>query len=81
LAYNFPKSLSNKIGFEKIRTYVSGTNLITFTNYSGYDPEVSAYNYDKDSEFKTSSNDAMIGVDLSNYPTAKIITFGIEVSF
>jgi TonB-linked SusC/RagA family outer membrane protein len=71
LAYSIPRSVTNRIGASKIRAYVSGTNLITLTKYTGYDPEVSAYN----------SNDAMIGVDLSNYPTAKTITFGIDVTF
>jgi len=71
LGYSLPQYLINKIGAKKIRAYVSGTNLITLTNYTGYDPEVSAYN----------GNDAQIGVDLSNYPTAKIITFGINVTF
>ncbi len=71
LAYSFPSSLLNEIGVKKIRAYVSGTNLVTISNYTGYDPEVSAYN----------TNDAQIGVDLSNYPTAKIITFGINLTF
>ncbi len=71
LGYSLPSSLINRIGLTKIRAYVSGTNLITLTKYTGYDPEVSAYN----------SNDAQIGVDLSNYPTARTITFGIDVTF
>jgi TonB-linked SusC/RagA family outer membrane protein len=71
LGYSVPSSLVNRIGLTKLRAYVSGTNLITLTKYTGYDPEVSAYN----------SNDAQIGVDLSNYPTAKTITFGIDVTF
>jgi TonB-dependent starch-binding outer membrane protein SusC len=71
LGYSFPSSVLSDIGVKKVRAYVSGTNLITLTDYTGYDPEVSAYN----------SNDAQIGVDLSNYPTAKIITFGINVTF
>lgn len=71
LGYSLPSDLIKKIGISKLRAYVSGTNLITFTKYTGYDPEVSAYN----------SNDAMIGVDLSNYPTARTITFGIDVTF
>jgi len=71
LGYSLPESLINRIGIKKLRAYVSGTNLITLTKYTGYDPEVSAYN----------SNDAMIGVDLSNYPTARTITFGIDVTF
>jgi TonB-linked SusC/RagA family outer membrane protein len=71
LGYSIPQYLINKIGVKKVRAYVSGTNLVTLTDYTGYDPEVSAYN----------GNDAQIGVDLSNYPTAKIITFGIDVTF
>lgn len=71
LGYTLPPNLIEKIGISKLRAYVSGTNLITITKYTGYDPEVSAYN----------RNDAMIGVDLSNYPTAKTITFGIDVTF
>ncbi len=71
LGYSLPSSVTNRIGVTRLRAYVSGTNLITITDYTGYDPEVSAYN----------TNDAMIGVDLSNYPTAKIITFGLNVTF
>jgi TonB-linked SusC/RagA family outer membrane protein len=71
LGYSVPSSLINRIGVTKLRAYVSGTNLITLTKYTGYDPEVSAYN----------RNDAMIGVDLSNYPTARTITFGIDITF
>ena len=71
LAYNLPKAQISKIGLAKVRTYVSGTNLFTVSKYKGYDPETSAYN----------GNDAQIGVDLNNYPTAKTVTFGIEVSF
>jgi len=71
LGYSLPAAAISRIGVSKLRAYVSGTNLITITKYSGYDPEVSAYN----------SNDAMIGVDLSNYPTARTITFGVDVTF
>ena len=71
LAYNFSGSLLNKVGIAKLRAYVSGTNLITITKYTGYDPEVSAYN----------DLDAKIGVDLSNYPTAKTISFGLNLTF
>jgi hypothetical protein len=71
LGYSLPSSLTSKIKLAKIRVYISGTNLITFTKYTGYDPEVSAYN----------RNDAQIGVDLSNYPTARTITFGLDVTF
>ena len=68
-AYTF--DLGGSRSFKSARVYLTGQNLLTITDYTGYDPEVSAYN----------GNDAQIGVDLSNYPTAKIITFGIDVTF
>jgi hypothetical protein len=71
LGYNIPQSVLNKFGLTQAKIYASGTNLLTLTNYTGYDPEVSAYN----------RNDAQIGVDFSNYPTAKTFTFGISISF
>jgi len=51
--------------------FVSATNYITITNYTGYDPETSAYN----------GNDAQIGVDFSNYPQSKFINAGLNLSF
>jgi hypothetical protein len=71
LAYNFEQNLLKKIGFSKARVYFSGTNLLTLTKYSGYDPEIAAY----------PGNDATIGVDMSVYPMAKMYTFGIEFTF
>ena len=44
LGYSLPQNILNKIGAKKARAYVSGTNLITLTKYTGYDTEASAYN-------------------------------------
>ena len=71
LAYNFERELLSKIGFTRARVYFSGNNLLTFTDYTGYDPEIAAF----------PSNDATIGVDLSVYPTCKTYTFGVEFTF
>jgi TonB-linked SusC/RagA family outer membrane protein len=71
LAYSFEQRLLKSIGFSKARIYCSGTNLLTFTKYTGYDPEVAAF----------SGNDATIGVDFSVYPSAKALTFGIDFTF
>ena len=51
--------------------YVSGQNLLTFTKYSGYDPEVNSY----------SGNDLRQGVDIGAFPAAKSVTLGLSVSF
>jgi len=71
LAYNIEQKLLNKIGFSKTRVYFSGTNLLTLTKYTGYDPEIAAY----------PGNDATIGVDMSIYPLAKMYTFGVDFTF
>ncbi|MGH9955115.1 MAG: hypothetical protein ACRD39_05585, partial [Nitrososphaeraceae archaeon] len=71
LAYSFDKSKLKSLGFNKARIFVSGANIFTITDYTGYDPEVAAY----------PSSDATIGVDLSVYPQAKTLTIGAELSF
>lgn len=38
--YSFPQKVTQKLKMSSARIYVSGTNLLTFTNYSGFDPEV-----------------------------------------
>ena len=40
LGYTFPSALTKKIDISRLRVYVSGNNLLTFTHYTGYDPEV-----------------------------------------
>ena len=71
LSYNVNTEVLKKAGISRVRAYASATNLLTFTKYKGYDPEVSSYN----------SNDASIGIDFGNYPTAKTFTLGIDISF
>ncbi len=70
-AYNFDANLLRKIGFSRAKLYFTGTNLITLTKYTGYDPEIAQY----------PGNDATIGVDQSVYPTARMYTFGAEFTF
>ncbi len=74
LAYNLPSSLLNSIydGFlSNVRIYAQATNLLTITDYSGVDPEVSTF-------VNTSSGN---GVDNNTYPGGKTYTLGINVSF
>ena len=71
LGYNLPASLTNRANIKNLRVFVSATNLITITDYTGYDPETSAYN----------TNDAQIGVDFSNYPQSKFYNIGLNLTF
>lgn len=56
---------------QSIRFFVTGQNLMTFTNYSGLDPEV---NY-------RGNDNAVIGTDFFTYPQARSYVFGINASF
>jgi TonB-dependent starch-binding outer membrane protein SusC len=71
LGYTFDTEKLSKIGMDRLRVYLSGTNLLTFTKYTGYDPEVSSYN----------GNDGSMGVDFGNYPSSKIVSFGLDITF
>ena len=69
LGYSIPSSALEKLKMDKIRLYVSANNLYTFTNYSGYNPDVS------------NANPTAAGVDLGQYPQTRTYTLGINVSF
>ena len=69
LAYVFPKDLISKWKLGGAKIYVSGYNLFTFTNYSGFDPESST------------DVDVRGGVDLATFPEQKIYTVGLDISF
>ena len=70
LGYNVSRELLNKWGISSARVFVSGENLITFTSYSGYDPEVSV------------RHSALTpGFDYSAYPRAYNFSFGLNIGF
>ena len=66
LGYTLPTNLSSKIGSDKVRFYLTGENLLTFTKYSGFDPEIGGQVY---------------GVDKGVYPQARSILLGANVQF
>ena len=69
--YNLQPFLMNWLNARSFRVYGSVENLWTFTNYSGYDPEVGAFNQDT----------LRLGVDDGRYPSPRIITFGLNLGF
>ena len=68
--YKLPKGITRNIGVSSIRLYISATNLLTITRYTGYDPEVSS-----------TINALTAGTDYGAYPSAKTFNFGINVKF
>ena len=70
LGYTLPGEVSKKAFIQRLRFYVTLNNIHTFTNYSGFDPEVSA-------------TEAILtrGVDNSAYPRVKSFVTGINLTF
>ncbi|NGM62651.1 TonB-dependent receptor [Sphingobacterium sp. SGG-5] len=69
-SYTLPESLSAKVYASNLAVTFSGQNLITWTNYSGLDPEVS-----------TRHSALTPGFDYSPYPMARTFVFGITAKF
>jgi TonB-linked SusC/RagA family outer membrane protein len=74
LGYTFPPTISEKISVSRIKLYVSAQNLLTFTKYKGFDPEV---NYSSAGSTNSNRN---LGLDYASYPNAKSYTVGLNIS-
>ena len=75
LGYNFPSAMTEKISISKLRVYVSAQNILTFSDYRGFDPEV---NYSSSGATNSNRN---LGLDYASYPNAKSFTVGMNISF
>jgi TonB-dependent starch-binding outer membrane protein SusC len=71
IGYTLPQQITQKVGMSRARIYLGASNLFTFTNYSGYDPEIGSRNQ---SVLQT-------GVDAGRYPLARSFMLGVNCSF
>jgi TonB-linked SusC/RagA family outer membrane protein len=69
--YNLPQTLISKAKIANARIFVTGQNLYTFTKYTGYDPELGAFN----------SSATFFNIDNGNYPNPRTFTFGANITF
>ena len=69
LGYTFDRDALDGVGLRSLRVFVQGTNLLTFTDYSWFDPEVNTFG---------GSNTAL-GTDFLTYPQARTVEFGINI--
>ncbi|MDZ7742192.1 MAG: TonB-dependent receptor [Bacteroidota bacterium] len=67
LGYNLPDKTLNFLKIQSAKVYFTGTNLITITDYTGFDPEVGHFGKDN----------TRMGYDYGSYPSVKTYTFGI----
>ncbi|HKH62491.1 MAG TPA: TonB-dependent receptor [Flavitalea sp.] len=71
LGYTIPATFSKKIHLSQFRLYATVNNLAVFSNYSGFDPEVTARRTDP----------LTPGVDFGAYPRSRTYVFGLNVTF
>ncbi len=65
IGYTLPNQWINRIGLSRVRVYVMGNNLLTFTKYNGFDPEIGSSN----------------GIDRGIYPQPRALMAGINIGF
>ena len=70
-SYNFKGNLLKRMGISRLQPYFTATNLLTFTKYSGTDPEVNEWG----------NSGGVQGIDWGTYPYSKTFVFGINIEF
>jgi hypothetical protein len=71
LGYDLPRNVLQKIRLKGAKIYVSGKNLLTFTDYTGFDPEVGRFG----------TSNIKQGYDLGGYPSARTYLVGLNIEF
>jgi hypothetical protein len=66
IGYTLPSELTNSFGVQRLRVYFTGENLVTLTDYTGYDPEIGGN---------------VLGIDKGYYPQAKSFMVGLNLQF
>ena len=70
ISYELPKKIISKAGLDRMRLYIQAQNLLTFTKYKGWDPEVST-------DFL--NDNITSGCDFYSAPSPRSIVFGINI--
>jgi hypothetical protein len=69
LGYSVPSKITKKAYIQKLRIYLKADNLLTWTKYTGYTPEIG------------SSDPLSSGVDFGAYPTTSVYSIGLNLNF
>lgn len=73
-SYTFPQSKIAKLGLSSLTLSATAYNMLTFTKYDGFDPEVGKVT-------GSEGNNLSMGVDHGNYPQARSFSFGLKFGF
>jgi len=71
LSYNFKGAKLSQLGISRLQPYISASNLLTWTNYTGMDPEVNQWG----------NSGAVQGIDWGTYPHSRAVVVGINLEF
>lgn len=69
LRYRFPEQMVSNLGLRKLEIYTSAVNVLTWTHYTGFDPDVNSYSGLRE------------GLDEGSYPQSRTITLGLNIGF
>jgi len=72
LSYNVPRNLISSLGFTKVRVFATGVNLLTWTKFNGWDPEMNT-------DYLASN--ISLGNDFYTAPQSRTLTFGVDIGF
>jgi TonB-dependent starch-binding outer membrane protein SusC len=75
LGYNFPSAFTQRMHISNARVYFTSNNLLTFTNYTGYDPEVNHFTS------QGLGGNVGIGYDYGTFPQPRTFVMGLNLSF
>ncbi len=76
LGYTLPQKWTNVVKLESVRVYLTGRNLLTFTKYPYYDPEIGSGAMGTGGSSNTSR-----GIDNGIYPQPRTLIFGVQIGF
>ncbi len=71
LSYTLPKNWAKTVFLQNAKVYFNVQNVYTFTKYSGYDPEIGAFN----------QSTLLQNIDRGRYPTPRTYTLGVNLAF
>ena len=78
IGYTIPKKITGKLHIKGLRVYVTGSNLVTITKYTGLDPEMHISNNVAVEKYPS---DVAAGIDWGTYPAAKSYIVGANLNF
>jgi len=74
IGYTLPKNVLTRAGIKTFRVFISAENLLTFTKYTGYDPEIGQ-------QYSGAGGTLDMGIDNGNYAQSRTFSAGASLSF